>query len=154
MERQRKCSREMRMSSTGKQNLLQPKLCSSEVALSIESESAICSVRFDSLWPYGLLAHQAPLSMGFTRQGSWSGLSFPSPGDLSNPGIKPRSPANCRQILYWLSYKGRFTDIRPLQYIYLPAVCPPWRSKMLFFLLSFLYKCIVLGWRRCKKPEF
>ena len=37
-------------------------------------------------------AHQAPLSMGFTRQEYWSGLSFPSPGDLPNPGIKPRSP--------------------------------------------------------------
>ena len=30
--------------------------------------------------------------MGFTRQGYWSGFSFPSPGDLPNPGIKPRSP--------------------------------------------------------------
>ena len=34
---------------------------------------------------------QAPLSMGFSRQESWRGLSFPSPGYLSNPGIKPRS---------------------------------------------------------------
>ena len=37
-------------------------------------------------------AHQAPLSMGFSRQEYWSGLSFPSPGDRPNPGIKPRSP--------------------------------------------------------------
>ena len=35
-------------------------------------------------------AHQAPLSMRFSRQGYWSGLPFPSPGDLPNPGIKPR----------------------------------------------------------------
>ena len=43
---------------------------------------------FDSatLWTGSL---QAPLSMGFPRQESWSGLSFPSPGDLPNPGIKP-----------------------------------------------------------------
>ena len=34
-----------------------------------------------------------PLSMGFSRQGYWSGLPFPPPGDLSDPGIKPRSPA-------------------------------------------------------------
>ena len=33
----------------------------------------------------------APLSMGFSRQEYWSGLPFPSPGDLSNPGIEPRS---------------------------------------------------------------
>ena len=39
------------------------------------------------------VAYQAPLSMGFSRQEYWSGLPFPSPGDLSHPGIKPRSPA-------------------------------------------------------------
>ena len=37
--------------------------------------------------------HQAPLSMGFFRQEYWSGLPFPSPGDLPDPGIKPGSPA-------------------------------------------------------------
>ena len=36
---------------------------------------------------------QAPLSMGFSRQDYWSGLPFPSPGDLPNPGIEHRSPA-------------------------------------------------------------
>ena len=39
-------------------------------------------------------AHQAPPSMGFSRQEYWSGLPFPSPGDLPNPGIKPESPAS------------------------------------------------------------
>ena len=38
------------------------------------------------------VAHQAPPSMEFSRQEYWSGLPFPSPGDLSDPGIKPRSP--------------------------------------------------------------
>ena len=38
------------------------------------------------------VAHQAPLSMGFSRQEYWSGLPFPSPGNLPNPRIKPRSP--------------------------------------------------------------
>ena len=38
-------------------------------------------------------AHQAPLSMRFSRQGYWSGLLFPSPGDLPNPEMEPRSPA-------------------------------------------------------------
>ena len=36
---------------------------------------------------------QAPLSMEFSRQEYWSGLLFPSPGDLPNPGIEPRFPA-------------------------------------------------------------
>ena len=39
------------------------------------------------------IAHQALLPMGFSRQEYWSGLQFPSPGDLSYPGIEPRSPA-------------------------------------------------------------
>ena len=37
-------------------------------------------------------ARQAPLSMEFSRQEYWSGLPFPSPGDLPHPGIKPRAP--------------------------------------------------------------
>ena len=38
------------------------------------------------------VARQALLSMGFSRQENWSGLPYPSPGDLPNPGIEPRSP--------------------------------------------------------------
>ena len=39
------------------------------------------------------VAHQAPLSMGFSRQEYWSGLPFPSPGDLPNPMMEPGSSA-------------------------------------------------------------
>ena len=39
------------------------------------------------------VAYQAPLSMGFSRQEYWSGLPFPSPGDIPNSGIEPWSPA-------------------------------------------------------------
>ena len=42
---------------------------------------------------YGIDPLLAPLSMGFSRQKYWSGLPFPSPGDLPNPGIEPGSPA-------------------------------------------------------------
>ena len=38
------------------------------------------------------VAYQAPPSMGFARQEYWSGLPFPSPGDLPGPGIEPGSP--------------------------------------------------------------
>ena len=38
------------------------------------------------------VAYQVPLSMGFSRQRYWSGLPFPSPGDLPDPGIEPGSP--------------------------------------------------------------
>ena len=39
------------------------------------------------------VAHQVPLSMGFSRQEYWSGFPIPSPGDLPHPGIEPKSPA-------------------------------------------------------------
>ena len=45
---------------------------------------------FETPWT---VACQAPLSKGFSRQEYWSGLPFPSPGDLPNPGIEPGSPA-------------------------------------------------------------
>ena len=43
---------------------------------------------YATLW---IVAHQASLSMGFSRQEYWSGLPFPSPGNLPNPGIEPAS---------------------------------------------------------------
>ena len=45
---------------------------------------------FETPWT---VAYQAPLSMGFSRLEYWSGLPFPSPGDLPDPGIEPWSPA-------------------------------------------------------------
>ena len=45
---------------------------------------------FETPWT---LAYQGPPSMRFSRQEYWSGLPFPSPGDLPNPGIEPRPPA-------------------------------------------------------------
>ena len=48
-----------------------------------------------TLWT---VAHQAPLSMGFSSQEYWSGLPFPSPGDLPHPGIEP---ASLTPNLYW-----------------------------------------------------
>ena len=57
------------------------------------------------------IAHQAPLSMGFSRQEYWSGLPFPSPGDLPNPGIKPGSPA--------LQADSLPTELRGKPFVYL-----------------------------------
>ena len=50
------------------------------------------SVMSDSLRAQWTVAYQAPLPMRFFRQEYWSGFPFPSPGDLPDPGIKPRSP--------------------------------------------------------------
>ena len=52
-------------------------------------KSPSCVKLFVTLWT---VAHQAPLSMEFSRQEYWSWLPFHSPGDLPNPGIEPRSP--------------------------------------------------------------
>ena len=62
--------------------------------------------RVEFFRPRGLVAHQAPLSMGFSRRESWSGLPFPSPWDLPNPGIEHRSHALQRWILYHLSHQA------------------------------------------------
>ena len=45
------------------------------------------------------VTYQAPRSMGFSRQEYWSGLPFPSQGDLPNPGIEPASPALQTDVL-------------------------------------------------------
>ena len=55
-----------------------------------ESESDVAQSCLAKPWT---VAYQAPPSVGFSRQEYWSGLPFPSPGDLPNPGIEPRSPA-------------------------------------------------------------
>ena len=60
----------------------------------------------DSATPW-TVAHQAPLSRGLSRQEYWSGLPFPSPGDLPDPGSEPASPAH-------LTLAGRFfTSVPP-----------------------------------------
>ena len=46
----------------------------------------LCPKLFATPWT---VAHQGPLSMKFSRQGYWSGLPFPFPGDLPHPGIDP-----------------------------------------------------------------
>ena len=66
---------------------------------------------FETAWT---VAHQAPLSMRFSRQRYWSGLPFPSLGDLPNPGIKPRSPAlQADSLLTELQGKAYYCLIGP-----------------------------------------
>ena len=68
--------------------LIQLGLCS--VGFKVKVKSLSCVWLFTTPWT---VAHQAPPSIGFSRQEYWSGLPFPSPGDLPYPGIEPRSPA-------------------------------------------------------------
>ena len=62
-----------------------------------------CSVVCDSLWPRGLPACQAPLSMGISRQEYCRGLPFPSPGDLPYPGMH-RYIYMCVLYVHYLCY--------------------------------------------------
>ena len=62
----------------------------SYLRLKVKVKSFSCVRLFATPWTVAL---QTPPSMGFSRQEYWSGLPFPSPGDLPDPGIKPRSPS-------------------------------------------------------------
>ena len=59
----------------------------------INARVHVCSFVSDSAIPW-TVAHQGPLSMEFSRQEYWSGLPFPTTGDLPDPNIKPRSPVS------------------------------------------------------------
>ena len=64
-------------------------LCNQPLAAAVLS----CSVLSDSLQPHGLQSTRLLCPWGFSSQQYWSGLPCPPPGDLPNPGIKPRSRA-------------------------------------------------------------
>ena len=68
-----------------------------------------------------IVAYQAPPSMEFSRKEYWSGLSFPFPGDLPNPGIEPGSPALQAHAYLWATREApeALTD---LQYCFIPSV--------------------------------
>ena len=92
-------------------------------------------VVFDSATPW-TAAHQAPLSMGFSGQGCWSGLPFSSPGDLPNPEIEPGSllsPALAAGILTttatWEAHKYTNATRPPGLFLkQLRSHIPPYRS--------------------------
>ena len=63
----------------------------------------VCIRLFVTPWT---VAHQAPLSMEFSRQGYWSGVPFPTPGDLLSPGMETESPVT-------LALEGRFFITEP-----------------------------------------
>ena len=70
------------------------------------------------------VACQALLSMEFSWQEYWSALSFPSPGDLPDPGIKPRSPALQADFFYHLSHQGKPNIIYSIIQILKKATVP------------------------------
>ena len=85
--------------------------------------------------PLQTVAPQAPLAMGFSRQEYWSGLSFPTPGDLPNPGIEPTSLASSTlasrffttsttwEASFWLLWKKKKTAMNSLEQLFCLCVC-------------------------------
>ena len=81
-----------------------------------------CVQLFVTQWT---IAHQAPLSLGFSRQEYWSGLPCPPPGDLPNQGSNPHLP-HCRWILYHLSYQGSPRILEWVAYPFSMRTSQPW----------------------------
>ena len=61
------------------------------------------------------VAHEAPPSMEFSSQEYWSGFPFPSPGDLLDPGIEPRSPALHATVFFFFNL-GALENLDVLEY--------------------------------------
>ena len=78
------------------------------------------------------VARQALLSMEFSRQEYWSGLPFPTPGDLPNPGTEP-GLLHCRPILYHCSTWAKSPSPLGL-FSLLLSICPHWLLSFLTFL--------------------
>ena len=87
----------------------------------------VTSVMSDSSWPYGSAAHQAPISVGFSRQEYWGGLPCIPPGNLPYLGIEPVVPALQADTLpseppvkpclgWWLSFTLFWTHSIPASY--------------------------------------
>ena len=121
-----------------------------------------CSVTSGSWQPHGFVAHQASLSMGFSRQEYWCRLPFLSTGDLPDPGIKPASPyVSCivRQILYHLSQvqclmqKEWHTDGIVDNHIYSSVLSHSLLFACLFYSLThpFIYLLICLEYLLCAR---
>ena len=83
--------------------------------------------------PHGL---QAPLLMGFPQEEYWSGLPFPSPGDLPNPRIEPLSAV-------YSALAGRFFTTSATWFLCLPFEIRFLKKKL--FLLIWLHKVLVLA---------
>ena len=104
---------------------------------------------FSHVWLFSTpwtVAHQAPLSMGFSRQEYWSGLPCPSQGDLPNLGIEPRSPALAGKSLP-LSHLGSLIYISICPYEQMHVKMSIHKEMLVcidLYKCTYIYKCIHL----------
>ena len=100
-------------------------------------KSPSCVRLFTTPWTVG---YQAPLSMGFSREEYWSGLPLPSPGNLPDPGMEPRSPALWWHFTVWATKEAinRSSSILHLANTYLLVNLLPYcLSSLLVSLMLF-----------------
>ena len=91
---------------------------------------------------------QAPLSMRVSRQEYWSGLPFPTPGDLSDPGVKPKAPMSPARA-------GGFFTWEAGCYVYKPFIYKPKLGKIyIYFSLSKLFIFITFSVLYCLGLSF
>ena len=107
-------------------DLVRKKIC---ILIVVQSLIQLCPTL--TLWT---VAYQTSLSMAFSRQEYWSGLSFPPPGDLPNPRIEPRSPVSH-------AFSGRFftteTPGKPIcPYLFLDV----WRLELTLPVMATKFK--------------
>ena len=98
------------------------------------------SVMSDSVIPW-TVAHQAPLSMGFSRQEFWSGFPFPSPGDLPDPGIKSVSPA-----LQAVSLSLSHQEVKVKVTQFCPTLCDPMECSSPGYSVHRISQAKILEW--------
>ena len=94
-----------------------------------------CTYLLSCVWLFATpwtVAHQAPPSMGFSRQEYWSGLPLPPPEDLPNPGIKPMSPVSPALA------GGFFTTEPPGKTVYIYGLHIPLRFKLSIWFMNML----------------
>ena len=115
------------------------------------------------------VAHQAPLSMGFSQQGYWSGLPFSHPGGLPNPGTKPTSPVSPAlagrfftteppgKHTFITNLSENFTETMNLSFLYIQTHSYWIGQKVLWVRwwktwTNFLTNWIISSWRCLLKP--
>ena len=107
------------------------------------------SIASDSAIPW-IVAHQAPLPMKLSKQEYWSGLPFPSPGDLSDPGTEPVSPTPLHwQAVPLLLNHQRSPHVHP-RLLQINSYCyqSPWplfTDQHFFFLRQAWHACEIFG---------
>ena len=111
----------------------------------LENNMCSCPVTSNFFVTPWAVCHQAPLSMGLSRQEYWSGLPFSPPGDLPNPGIEPLSPALAGRK--WQEMQGNLSPsqlARCIHYLY----SSPLTSSLLLLHLSLYNDSTGLGVER------